>query len=51
MGEKPVSLSYADSKSATFNKAEIGQLRAYIADLKRQLGQPSGRSAIGVRFA
>jgi hypothetical protein len=41
----------AVSRSARYTAANIGELRGYIAQLKRELGQPSGRRAIGVRFA
>lgn len=40
----------AASRTGTFTPSKVGELRAYIADLKRQLGQPTGRRAIGIRF-
>lgn len=49
--EVKVEFSMGDSSRAvTYTPADLPQLRAYIADLRRQLGQPSGRRAIGVRF-
>lgn len=38
------------SRAVTFTPANAGELRAYIADLRRQLGQPTRRRAIGVVF-
>lgn len=38
------------SRQVKWTAASIVDLRAYIADLRRQLGQPSGRRAIGVNF-
>jgi hypothetical protein len=38
------------SRTGIFTRAEVGPLRAYIADLRRQLGLTTGRRAIGVRF-
>lgn len=38
------------SRQAQWSEANINELRAYIADLRRQLGLPSRRRAIGVRF-
>lgn len=40
----------AVQRSVKYTAANIDQLRAYIADLKRQLGQPTRRRAIGVMF-
>lgn len=53
IGEKLVELRHAAgpaSRTGIFTRAEIGPLRAYIADLRRQLGLSTGRRAIGVRF-
>lgn len=36
-----VSLSY-DGKSATYSRANIGELKAYMADLKSQIAALSG---------
>lgn len=52
-GTKVVELRHAAgpaSRTGIFSRAEIGPLRAYIADLRRQLGLSTGRRAIGVRF-
>lgn len=38
------------SRRAEWTEATIPQLRSYIADLRRQLGQPTRRRAIGVSF-
>ena len=39
------------SRSLEWTEANIGELRAYIADLRRQLGLTTGRRrAIGVTF-
>lgn len=38
------------SQTVNYTQANIGDLRAYIADLKRQLGVPTRRRAIGLRF-
>ena len=49
--EVKVQFSMGDSsREATFTAANVAELRAYIADLRRQLGQPTGRRALGVRF-
>ncbi len=40
----------AVSRTGIFTPTTVGELRAYIADLKRQLGLPTGRRAIGIRF-
>lgn len=40
----------AAQRSARYSPANIQELRNYIADLKRQLGQPTRRRAIGVYF-
>lgn len=47
-GKQSVSVGY-ESKTVTYTKAEIGALRAYIAELKARLGQ-GGRRALGVVF-
>lgn len=38
------------SRSVRYTAANIAELRAYVADLRRQLGQPTRRRAIGIRF-
>ena len=48
-GKKEVSIG-RDGKSVTYKQVRIGELRQYIADLKRQLGRPSGRRAITPLF-
>lgn len=37
LGKKTVSVSY-DGKAVTYNQTDIGRLRAYIVELKGQLG-------------
>lgn len=46
-GRREVSVGY-DGRSVTFTQASIGQLRAYIADLKSQLGLGCRTRARGV---
>lgn len=53
-GSKAEQVTYAAgqaSRSMKYTAANIEALRAYIADLERQLGMTSRRRAIGVRFA
>lgn len=38
------------SRQVKWTAASISELRAYIADLRRQLGQPTRRRAIGLSF-
>lgn len=38
------------NRSVRYTAANIAELRAYIADLRRQLGQPTRRRAIGIRM-
>ena len=50
-GEVKVQFAMGDSsREVAYTAANVGELRSYIGDLKRQLGQPSGRRAIGFRF-
>lgn len=52
-GRREVKVQFAmgdSSREASFTPANVAELRAYIADLRRQLGQPTGRRALGVRF-
>ena len=45
-GGKPVSVTYVQGdgqKMVTYTKANIGNLRGYIAELKTQLGITNGR--------
>lgn len=48
IGKTTASVSY-DGKSVSYTQTNIGQLRGYIADLKRQLGRPA-RRIHSVRF-
>ncbi len=48
IGKRTASVSY-DGKSVAYTQTNIGQLRAYISDLKRQLGMPVRRMH-SVRF-
>ena len=47
IGEKEVQAGY-NGKSVTFNQSSMQRLRAYIAELKRQLGQSGRPGPIGV---
>lgn len=38
------------TRSVRYTTANIGDLRAYIAQLRREIGLPGRRRAIGVRF-
>jgi hypothetical protein len=38
------------SRAGRYTPADVNELRAYIGDLRRQLGQPTRRRAIGVLF-
>lgn len=52
-GSKAEQVTYAAgqvSRSMKYTPTNIDALRAYIADLERQLGMTSRRRAIGVRF-
>lgn len=49
IGEKEVSVGY-DGKSVTYTKTNMGALRAYIAELKRALGQGGRPGPIGIIF-
>ena len=52
-GSRAEQVTYAAgqvSRSMKYTATNIGELRAYIADLRRQLSLPSRRRAIGVRF-
>jgi hypothetical protein len=40
----------AASRSVRYTATNLAELRAYIADLRRQLGQPTRRRAIGIRL-
>jgi IS1 family transposase len=49
-GSQVVELSY-DGRTVKYTKAEIGELRGYIADLRRQTGAITrSRKSIGLRF-
>lgn len=48
-GQKEVSVGY-DGKTVTYTKASEAGLRAYIADLRRQLGTGGRAAAIGMVF-
>lgn len=53
-GSKAEQVTYAAgqvSRSMKYTATNIDALRAYIADLERQLGMTSRRRAIGVRFS
>jgi hypothetical protein len=53
IGQNANVVSYAQgagSKSVTYSPADMPALRAYIAQLIRQLGYCSPRRAIGIRF-
>lgn len=53
-GKREVSVEFAmgdGSRKVTFTPAKLPQLNAYIASLQQQLGQASGRRAIGIRLA
>lgn len=41
LGQKEVSIS-SGGKSLTYDKANIGELKLYIAEMERLLGNPSG---------
>lgn len=49
LGQGEAAVRDADGRQVTYSAANLVQLRAYIADLKRQLGQ-GGYRAIGVRY-
>ena len=42
-GQRAVTISSASGKSVTFSAAQAGQLSAYIASLRRQLGLSNAR--------
>jgi len=48
-GALQASVDY-DGRKVAYSAANIDALRGYIAGLKRALGKPSGRRAIGARF-
>lgn len=53
-GGKPVIVTYAQgdgNRSVTYNKANIGDLTAYIQALKAQLGITCGRRAMAPQFS
>lgn len=53
LGQSVVTVSYGQgdgSKMVTYRAAKLPELRAYIHELRRALGMPSGRRAVGVRF-
>lgn len=50
LGAKTVSISF-DGKSMTYNQTNMATLRAYIAELRQQLGLGGGRQRpFAVRF-
>lgn len=52
-GSKAEELRFAAGavqRSVRYTAADVNQLRAYIADLRRQLGQATRRRAIGVMY-
>jgi len=49
-GKSVVSIKHDSGKELSFRQADIGSLRAYIADLESQVGGTARRRAIGVRF-
>lgn len=44
IGQSAQSISSSSGKSVTYTAANITQLRTYIAQLRRELGLPSGLS-------
>lgn len=49
MGEHAQAVGY-DGKTVTYTKTNMGALRAYIAELKRALGQGGRPGPIGIVF-
>ncbi|WP_425065109.1 gpW family head-tail joining protein [Reyranella sp.] len=47
VGNRPVSVSTGSGKSVTYTATDLGKLDAYIASLRKQLGQPTG---VGLPF-
>jgi GMP synthase-like glutamine amidotransferase len=41
LGQKEVSIT-SGGKTVSYDKANIGDLRAYISEMERELGNPSG---------
>ena len=50
MGQAVTQVRTSDGKQVSYSAADIGQLRAYVRSLKRQLGLIPRGSAIGVSF-
>lgn len=52
-GAKPITLSYAQgegTRTVTYTRAQLPQLRAWIGELQAALGTGHRRRAIGVRY-
>ena len=47
LGTRAVSVSTGSGKSVTYTATDIGKIDAYIASLRKQLGQPTG---VGLPF-
>ena len=46
IGGNPQSVSTGSGKSVTYSATTLGQLDAYIASLRRQLGLPTGNKSL-----
>jgi len=49
-GRQTVTVQASGDKQITYARTELRQLDAYIAELKRRLGQSTGRRAVGTVF-
>ncbi|SLN77580.1 gpW family head-tail joining protein [Oceanibacterium hippocampi] len=49
-GEQVAATTDVSGRQVTYARADLGQLRAYIAGLKAELGLSTGRRALAVRF-